>query len=78
MGIALSQACLRDIAAELRRRAKRTCSRCGGFGHVCPPGHMSYTAANAATCPRCQGTGYEPWPELLALAEQLEGLERGR
>jgi len=73
----LRQVSLRDIAVELRRRAKRTCSRCGGYGHVCPPGHLS-ASANAMTCPRCHGTGYEPWPELLALAGQLEGLEGGR
>jgi len=78
VGIALSQASLRDIAGDLRRRAKRTCSRCGGYGHVCPPGHMSTTTANAATCPRCHGTGYEPWPELLILAEQLEQLGESR
>jgi len=67
----LKDASLRQIAQELRRRAKRTCGGCGGYG---VPGSMrnaSTTATVFIPC-RCQGTGYEPWDELNDLAEKLE------
>jgi len=70
----LKQATLSQIAEELRRRARRTCRGCGGYGHVCPP---PWTSAMATTCPRCRGAGLEPWPELLALAQELSQLEPG-
>jgi len=78
VGIQLGEASLADVARELHRRARKTCSHCGGYGHVCPPEHTSSAMANASTCARCGGTGYEPWPELYALAAQLERLGKER
>ena len=72
----LRDASLSDIARELRRRATRTCRRCGGYGHICPRESHSSTAM-ATTCPCCHGTGLEPWPELQDLADRLELLAGG-
>ena len=72
----LREASLSDMARELRRRARRTCRRCGGYGHVGPLESCTSSAV-ATTCPRCQGTGYEEWPELRDLAGRLEWLAGG-
>jgi len=69
----LHDASLADIARELRRRAKRTCSHCGGNGLNHDANRESTVTASLA-CSHCGGSGYELWPELEAAAEQIEAL----
>ena len=71
----LREASLSSIAVELRRRAARTCSHCGGYGYQ--RRSESSTSVDHTGCPSCKGTGYEKWPELLALAKRLEQLVEG-
>ncbi len=86
MSIDLRDATLDQMVAELRRRAKRTCDRCGGFGVLgatdaerggfSASRRASRTSDFGRACPRCRGAGYEDDPKLLALAERLEQLSR--
>lgn len=64
----LRDASLADIARELRRRAKRTCSFCGG---------SESTATAPLACSQCGSSGYELRPELEAAAAQLEVVVTG-
>ncbi len=72
MVLSLQDASLRQIAQELRRRARRTCGGCGGYG--VPASMMNASTTTMIVGCRCQGTGYEDWPALQALAKKLEKL----
>ena len=65
----IQRATLKEIADELRRRAKRTCSGCGGYGSHPSTGS---TSMMDLTCTRCNGCGYEPRSELDELGQRLE------
>lgn len=73
MLLSLKDASLRQIAVELRRRAKRTCGGCGGYGIPAAMRNASTTATMVVGC-RCKGTGYEHWDELERLAADMERL----
>jgi hypothetical protein len=72
--IVLSEASLREVAEELRGRARRTCRGCGGRGGYWPERHGATAAVAQYFCTRCGGTGFEAWTELLEIAERLEAM----
>lgn len=74
MMVELGKATLREVAEELRGRARRTCRECGGRGRFWPERHGSTAPVAQYFCARCNGTGFEAWTELLELAERLEAL----
>jgi len=56
---------LAQIAAELEERAVVNCPDCRGLGIAPSAPHF---------CRTCNGTGYNPWPELHAVAKLLAAL----